>query len=190
MPGGRHDHARPWDPREDALIRSLTQEMGCRWATLVGHFERRTIASLRNRYQRLHPAEAGRNRCTLCGALKRGHTCRGPAPDGPVGRRRPGRLPDEGAPRATPERRAAEDAPPSAPSGADSEPEPEPEPEASLDGCLSLDLTPDDPAADDDAGVAPPPPPDDPASPTTCRRPPCVTVEQIATARHFGFEFT
>ena len=86
MPGGRHDHARPWDPREDALIRSLTQEMGCRWATLVGHFERRTIASLRNRYQRLHPSEAGRNRCTLCGALKRGHTCPLP-PDGPVDRR-------------------------------------------------------------------------------------------------------
>jgi len=80
-----------WTPSEDALILDLAQTLGTRWKRIAeiinessgGSTCERTVASLRNRYHRIKKgqsavAEGGivKNKCGVCGQLKRGHVCR------------------------------------------------------------------------------------------------------------------
>lgn len=79
--GGHHEHKKPWTAEEDIKVAELVQAYGKRWALIAQRLPGRSIAMIRNRYQRI---EAGRNavesghaknKCHLCGQLKRGHTC-------------------------------------------------------------------------------------------------------------------
>ena len=91
MPGGAHANMKAWTPNEDALILDLAQTLGSKWKRIAeiinessgGSACERTVASLRNRYQRIKKgqsavAEGGivKNKCGVCGQLKRGHVCR------------------------------------------------------------------------------------------------------------------
>ncbi|EOD07964.1 hypothetical protein EMIHUDRAFT_217991 [Emiliania huxleyi CCMP1516] len=93
MTGGVHEHMRAWEPEEDRTILRLLGELGPKWsrivlslpgacAPLASRKHRRSVSSVRNRWQRIEKGrklrEAGhasKNRCQRCGAPKRGHVC-------------------------------------------------------------------------------------------------------------------
>lgn len=80
--GGRHENARGWSPHEDAMLLSLIEGSGKRWKQIAEILPNdRTPAMVRNRYLRIKRGrwltEQGKskNRCGICGQLKRGHVC-------------------------------------------------------------------------------------------------------------------
>lgn len=71
-----------WTPEEDMVILNVYAQWGPRWQLIVDRLPGRTIASVRNRWQRVERGrrarESGtpsRNRCQHCHQLKRGHIC-------------------------------------------------------------------------------------------------------------------
>lgn len=93
MSGGRHENARAWTAEEDATLLRLIEIDGKRWkqiSTALQPLGDRTPAMVRNRYLRIKRGrwltEQGKskNRCGLCGELKRGHVCKS-APGGKGG---------------------------------------------------------------------------------------------------------
>ena len=73
---------RAWEPHEDTLIAKLIETLGPSWKAIVPHLPGRTVASVRNRWQRIEKGrklrEEGvemKNRCAHCGEPKRGHVC-------------------------------------------------------------------------------------------------------------------
>ena len=66
-----------WTGEEDTRLLKLIEQHGPSWSVIEESFPTRTVASIRNRYQRILRGrrEPGRNRCLRCGQLKRGHTC-------------------------------------------------------------------------------------------------------------------
>jgi len=82
MPGGLHEHMKPWEPEEDRLIIELLATLGPKWSKIVKALPGRSISSIRNRWQRIEKGrklqEEGKifkNRCPVCGQPKRGHVC-------------------------------------------------------------------------------------------------------------------
>ena len=72
-----------WQPEEDKVILEMVERIGNKWSEIVKHLPGRTIASVRNRYQRIQKGiqmrERGdviKNKCHSCGELKRGHICK------------------------------------------------------------------------------------------------------------------
>ena len=75
---GSHRHARLWTSSEDHLLLDLLQQYGSRWRKLAAHFPGRGVASIRNRHQRLQQSQrgfVGKNLCSKCGKIRRGHVC-------------------------------------------------------------------------------------------------------------------
>lgn len=103
MPGGAHENMKAWDPEEDELILELYLAEGPKWKSIVKRMPHRTVASVRNRFQRIEKGRKLRqedpgalvNRCKLCNEPKRGHICKmkrngGPQVDSnPFGSMRP-----------------------------------------------------------------------------------------------------
>jgi len=83
MPGGHHEHMKAWDPEEDHIILEMVSREGTKWSSIVSHLPGRSVASVRNRYQRIEKGrklrELGshlvKNRCHMCNQPKRGHIC-------------------------------------------------------------------------------------------------------------------
>jgi len=83
MPGGHHEHMKAWDPEEDHSILEMVTREGTKWSSIVSHLPGRSVASVRNRYQRIEKGrklrEQGssliKNRCHMCNQPKRGHIC-------------------------------------------------------------------------------------------------------------------
>jgi len=80
--GGRHENMRPWHPAEDESLLQLIETRGAKWKLIAAALNSdRTPAMVRNRYLRIKKGrlltEQGRskNRCGVCGQLKRGHIC-------------------------------------------------------------------------------------------------------------------
>ena len=93
--GGRRDGMRIWTADEDKLLLELYSRMGTNWKEIAREMSRqgedpsnpRNTAMVRNRYMRIckgrNEIMRGRadntrgvfNRCTKCGAPKKGHTC-------------------------------------------------------------------------------------------------------------------
>lgn len=75
-------YMRSWEAEEDDVLIAAINELGCKWKAVASNLPGRSEAMCRNRYQRLMaPRKEGgkctsRNRCTRCGEMKRGHTCR------------------------------------------------------------------------------------------------------------------
>lgn len=78
----------PWHPREDRVLLDAVLTFGKRWILVTEKLNEdgnrwRSLASVRNRFQRIsHGVQCMkgkkiRNRCTKCGAYRRGHTCNG-----------------------------------------------------------------------------------------------------------------
>lgn len=84
----------PYHPAEDIVLLDLIKENGTSWKLIVPQFNRtipkelnyrkRTLSSLRNRFQRIskgtaqlanNKADAFGNKCKTCGLPKRGHIC-------------------------------------------------------------------------------------------------------------------
>ena len=88
-PGGRHEDMRPWTAAQDEVLRELVSKQGRRpkWKEITealrndGNY--RTVAMVRNRYLRIEKGKEltelglSKNRCSLCGQIKRGHVCPG-----------------------------------------------------------------------------------------------------------------
>merc|ERR1711907_24192 len=83
MTGGRHENQRAWDPEEDHIILQMVNTEGPKWKSIVANLPGRTVASVRNRFQRIEKGRKMRekgptqkmNRCHLCNQPKRGHIC-------------------------------------------------------------------------------------------------------------------
>ena len=76
---GKHETIERWEPKDDLLLTSLVAEYGPKWQEITKKFPGRTDKSVRNRYLRLNTQKEGKNLCTKCGEVKRGHICRGEA---------------------------------------------------------------------------------------------------------------
>tara|TARA_B100000524_G_scaffold314526_1_gene192305 strand:+ start:155 stop:1117 length:963 start_codon:yes stop_codon:yes gene_type:complete len=79
---GAHENMRAWDPEEDQIIISSLERLGPKWSKIVQRLPGRSVASIRNRWQRIENGRrlraAGhhpKNRCQRCGLPKRGHVC-------------------------------------------------------------------------------------------------------------------
>jgi len=87
--GGRHEVMRPWVAEEDEELLRLIASQGAKWKLIAAALRPydRTPAMVRNRYLRIKRGrwltEQGRskNRCGVCGQLKRGHICKGTQQD-------------------------------------------------------------------------------------------------------------
>jgi len=75
----KHDVMEAWTTEEDRLLLHLIHVHGTSWKVIDGSFPSRTVASIRNRYQRIvnGSKHVGKNRCQRCGMIKRGHICQG-----------------------------------------------------------------------------------------------------------------
>lgn len=74
-----------WEPEEDLALKQAIEEHGSQWKKIASLLPGRTEAMCRNRYQRMQAplqGKAGRNLCTACGQIKRGHTCTAKATTG------------------------------------------------------------------------------------------------------------
>lgn len=96
--GGKHGRVERWSPGEDALVRRLCpveKAYQYNWHTITTEFnaaspgEPRSTNSIRNRMLRLRKNEqqvkagrTGKNKCRVCGRLKKGHVCPGPTVSG------------------------------------------------------------------------------------------------------------
>lgn len=66
-----------WTADDDDKIRAFVLKEGTRWSDMQSTvFEERTVASIRNRWQRIQKEGLGRNKCLKCGQMKRGHSCK------------------------------------------------------------------------------------------------------------------
>ena len=89
-----------WTREEDELLLKLKDVYGVKWTcmaiimdeTLPG-VQTRTSAMLRNRVARIETKKMGKNRCYVCGELRRGHVCRGDAMNPIYGKCRKRRSP-------------------------------------------------------------------------------------------------
>ena len=70
-------NAEVWTYEEDKCIREALETCGTSWLAVRNlYLPHRSVASIRNRYQRLnHRGNPGRNLCTRCGCIKKGHSC-------------------------------------------------------------------------------------------------------------------
>lgn len=74
---------RTWTYEEDHLLFYLIGKHGCKWTHLSSFFADRTPSMCRNRFYRVvvphNPRskswKPSKNKCTMCGELKRGHSC-------------------------------------------------------------------------------------------------------------------
>ena len=67
-----------WTPEEDTALFNGIACMGHTWKLIrLSKLPHRTVASIRNRYQRIAAGQMriGRNRCRRCGQLRRGCVC-------------------------------------------------------------------------------------------------------------------
>ena len=69
-----------WTAEEDGILRAAIEEYGPSWTKVATYLPDRSVASIRNRYQRMTSTRprwktARRTRCKLCGQWRRGHTC-------------------------------------------------------------------------------------------------------------------
>jgi len=82
--GGRHENMRAWVPEEDKELIELIKVHGKRWKEIAALLKPgdRTAAMVRNRWFRIQRGQAltkegkSKNRCGVCGELKRGHICK------------------------------------------------------------------------------------------------------------------
>ena len=74
---------RGFTPGEDSEILRLVDAHGKKWTLIASRLNERTPAMVRNRYLRLEKGRSradeglSRNRCSVCGQIKQGHTCPG-----------------------------------------------------------------------------------------------------------------
>lgn len=74
---------RTWTYEEDHLLFYLIRKHGKKWTHISSFFSDRTPGMCRNRFYRVmvpHNPQSktwkpGKNKCSMCGALKRGHSC-------------------------------------------------------------------------------------------------------------------
>jgi len=64
-----------WMPEDDVRLMELVKQHGPQWNLIDKSFPTRTVASVRNRYLRMNYKGITKNKCKLCGQLKRGHIC-------------------------------------------------------------------------------------------------------------------
>merc|ERR1712023_87665 len=66
-----------WAAEEDDTLVDAVARYGKRWRFVAQCLPNRTVAMCRHRYKRMQDRFKGNgSRCTLCGELARGHTCR------------------------------------------------------------------------------------------------------------------
>merc|ERR1719231_1478771 len=75
---------RPWEYEEDVILVDAIERLGKRWKDIAKLFlPARTDAMCRNRWARMQAPsrteskryKAPRNKCNVCGAIKKGHSC-------------------------------------------------------------------------------------------------------------------
>jgi len=74
---------RPWEYDEDVILIDAIERLGKRWKDIAALFPARTDAMCRNRWARMQAPSrteskrwrAPRNKCNVCGAIKKGHSC-------------------------------------------------------------------------------------------------------------------
>lgn len=74
---------RPWEYDEDVILVDAIERLGKRWKDIAALFPARTDAMCRNRWARMQAPSrteskrwrAPRNKCNVCGAIKKGHSC-------------------------------------------------------------------------------------------------------------------
>ena len=73
----KHEYMETWSGDEDALLLNLIDRHGTSWKAIGKRMPNRSVASMRNRYQRIIKGRqvGGKNRCLKCGQIKRGHSC-------------------------------------------------------------------------------------------------------------------
>ena len=77
----KHEHMAGWTAREDEMVMAVHAVHGRQWRKIASALDGRSAASVRNRFLRIERGkkmqEKGetKNRCTLCGEPKAGHTC-------------------------------------------------------------------------------------------------------------------
>lgn len=81
--GGKHKKMTVWTTDDDNRLLQLQMELGkTKWKAIASSMPGRSVASVRNRFfridrgARLVQEGKGKNRCTRCGEMKRGHVCR------------------------------------------------------------------------------------------------------------------
>jgi len=83
MAGGLHENMESWTAEEDALLHACVEMHGTHWSAVRTSFDnRRSVSSIRNRWGRIQKGlrTEGRNKCTRCGMIKKGHTCKSNLP--------------------------------------------------------------------------------------------------------------
>lgn len=80
---GKHTEMTAWSTDDDDRLLQLQIELGKNvWTAIASKMPGRSVASVRNRVfridrgNRLVQEGKGKNRCTRCGEMKRGHACR------------------------------------------------------------------------------------------------------------------
>jgi hypothetical protein len=72
----QYDSARPWKSHEDKLIVKLVAKYGTKWSEFEIFFVKRSIGSIRNRWNRMQKfAYTHKYKCARCGLPRRGHIC-------------------------------------------------------------------------------------------------------------------
>jgi len=66
-----------WSPEEDTIMDTLVQIYGTQWVKISKYLPNRTSDMIRNRYLRRTKfvKETAKNKCSVCGIVKKGHTC-------------------------------------------------------------------------------------------------------------------
>merc|ERR1712188_96415 len=83
-PGSTLDGRMDWQPEEDDALLTAIGRHGTQWKQIALEMPNRNHAMCRNRYARIKAAPdtsvdakgRNRNRCTKCGQINKGHTCR------------------------------------------------------------------------------------------------------------------
>ena len=89
--GGMHERMKAWEPEEDLMIVQMVAR-GCRWALIAQELPGRTVASVRNRWQRIEKGRRVREEgvepmklCLACKKPRRGHICTAKMGSGSMG---------------------------------------------------------------------------------------------------------
>ena len=79
--GGSHERMKAWEPEEDLIILQMVSQ-GLKWGVIAKELPDRTVASVRNRWQRIEKGRKVREEgtepmklCLACKKPRRGHIC-------------------------------------------------------------------------------------------------------------------
>ena len=67
-----------WTQNENIILTQYVQTIGCQWSLIKKQLPNRSVASIRNRWQRIQKGKINKNlknKCKTCGRFRSGHIC-------------------------------------------------------------------------------------------------------------------